>query len=477
MEMCVLILELRSRLELTDIAGTIILFVLSYMHAFLTASFWPRAGTLLFAIFVARGTSYILTPITAIIFKWVVIGYYKPGVYPMWSTYHLRWWIVNQALLISGRGIFAMHPALERIYMQLLGARVGSNVRVSKLARFGEYDLLDIGDNCLIDKAIVRGFCVERDGYFRLGRIMIGDNVVINTYTQLAPDTIIMDNQVFGPHASSHDDPSDPSFAIYNSSTIPRPKGVLTSVAIFVFLSALKLVTYIPWFTAIYIMISSTILRIQGLNNLESVIWWFADPERVLWHAVGRVMRAVVQPLLQVFLGIVFKRLMGLNRQGLHADSSQWSIIRRYINSHTLSQSALRRAFDILGSHYQMTTWIWRAMGARVGKRVYWPGSGIACPDPELLEIGDDVVFGSRSELLTSDGLGSGKIKIEAGAMIADRVVLLPGTHVGNRTVMGSGSLSIRDGYYPDGSTWVSRSFFRDPSANETASLDGCAEW
>ena len=430
------------------------------MHAFIDSAFWPRAGTLLFAILVARGTSYILAPISAILFKWLVIGFYKPGVYPMWSTYHLRWWIVNQALLVSGRGVFAMHPALERLYMQLLGASVGKNVRVSKLARLGEYDLLDIGDNCRIDKALVRGFCVERDGYFRLGRISIGNDAVINTYTQIAPDTEVMDGQVLGPHASSYEEPSDPSFAMYNSAAIPRPEGFFTLVAIYIFFGIFKLVTYIPWFAAIYIMIQETILQVQGLNNLESVIWWFADPERVLWHAVGRVMRAVIQPLLQVFLGIAFKRLMGLNREALHADSSQWSIIRRYINSQTLSQSALRRAFDILGAHYQMTTWIWRAMGARIGKRVYWPGSGIYCPDPELLEIGDDVVFGSRSELHTSDGLGSKKIKIEAGAMIADRVVLLPGTQVGYRTVMGSGSLSTREGYYPDNSAWVRLSFF-----------------
>jgi len=382
----------------------------------------------------------------------------------MWSTYHLRWWIVNQALLVAGKGVFGMHPALERIYMQLLGARVGRNVRASKLARFGEYDLLDIGDNCQIDKALVRGFCVERDGYFRLGRITIGNDVVINTYTQIAPETVIADGQVYGPHASSYDEPSDPSFSMYNSSTVPRPQGLFTWAAVSIFLGIFKFVTYIPWFTAIYIMILETVLRVQGLNNLESVIWWFADPERVLWHAVGRVMRAVVQPLLQVFLGIVIKRLMGLNREGPHADASQWSVIRRYINSQTLSQSALRRAFEIVGTHYQTTTWVWRAMGARVGKRVYWPGSGINCPDPELLEIGDDVVFGSRSELITSDGLGSKKITVEAGAMIADRVVLLPGTHVGCRTVMGSGSLSTRDGYYPDGSTWVSLSSFCGPS-------------
>ena len=56
-------------------------------------------------------------------------------------------------------------------------------------------------------------------------------------------------------------------------------------------------------------------------------------------------------------------------------------------------------------------------MGAKIGRRVYWPGSGIICPDPELLEIGNDVVFGSRSEILTTDSLGSDKIIVEDGGM------------------------------------------------------------
>ena len=114
-------------------------------------------------------------------------------------------------------------------------------------------------------------------------------------------------------------------------------------------------------------------------------------------------------------------------------------------------------------------------MGAKIGRRVYWPGSGLYCSDPELLEIGDDVVFGSRSVLITTDRLGTGKIVIENGgevfcshllddqlivyismeAMIADRVVLLPGTRVGTRAIMGSGALGRRNGTYAAGSTWI----------------------
>lgn len=38
-----------------------------------------------------------------------------------------------------------------------------------------------------------------------------------------------------------------------------------------------------------------------------------------------------------------------------------------------------------------------RALGAKVGKRVFWPGSGLlGVVEFDLLNIGDDVVFGSR---------------------------------------------------------------------------------
>ena len=110
-------------------------------------------------------------------------------------------------------------------------------------------------------------------------------------------------------------------------------------------------------------------------------------------------------------------------------------------------------------------------MGATVGRRVYWPGSGIVCPDPELLEIGNDVVFGSRSEIYTSDSVNIGKVIIKDGgtvtncdmfmlltlslAMVADRVVLLPGVTVGIRTIMGSGALAKPNTVYKDGSTWT----------------------
>ena len=60
-----------------------------------------------------------------------------------------------------------------------------------------------------------------------------------------------------------------------------------------------------------------------------------------------------------------------------------------------------------------------------------------------------------ESEVITSDSISFDPVRIERGAMVADRVTLLPGTSVGRRCVMGSGALSRRNGTYEDRSVWM----------------------
>ncbi|KAJ7617827.1 acetyl-CoA synthetase-like protein [Roridomyces roridus] len=434
---------------------TVLLFVLTEMAPRLDDSFWARLVSLLAAIAAAQICSRIVAPITAIAFKWLVIGKYKPGKYRMWSAYYLRWWLVNQSLRIAGRGIFALHPSLTILYFRLLGAHIGRHVRIHRSAKLGEFDLLTLKDGCLVDTALIRGFCVEREGYFTLDRIVVGRNAVINTYTQLAPGTTIADDCVYGPHAGAHNAPSPASFAACNRTLILEPHWVLKLLVAWPIMGFVHLVSYAPWFGVIFLMTHQTSILNNGLNALEAVINWFSSPERVLFHGISRVVRAILTPLVRLVLGILVKRIFGLNKARSSASASQLSLLRRYINSHLLSQEALKEAFSILGNHYEVVSVVYRAMGAKIGRRVYWPGSGIYCPDPELLDIGDDVVFGSRSELFTTDRIGSANIKVGAGAMIADRVVLMPGTTIGRQTVMGSGALGRRNTKYKDGSTWL----------------------
>jgi hypothetical protein len=130
----------------------------------------------------------------------------------------------------------------------------------------------------------------------------------------------------------------------------------------------------------------------------------------------------------------------------------------------------------LVGTHYEIVSMIFRALGAKVGKRVYWPGSGLEIVEYDLLEVGNDVVFGSRSVVLTSSAERSAPVIFEDGCMIADRCVILPGLHLKKGTsssfssalssltilslfspaaVLGSGSLSPEDFVCPVGSIWV----------------------
>jgi len=116
------------------------------------------------------------------------------------------------------------------------------------------------------------------------------------------------------------------------------------------------IVSDIPWFTCIWLMLGHTTILKQHLNALEAVIYWFASPQRVVWHALSRVVRAVVTPVLQLALGIIIKRTFGLNKEAAMSETGQWTHFRRWINSILLSQRRLEAAFDILGTHYEMTT-------------------------------------------------------------------------------------------------------------------------
>ncbi|KAJ7738205.1 hypothetical protein B0H14DRAFT_3516093 [Mycena olivaceomarginata] len=430
---------------------TVLLLMLSVLAPHITGSFWERIASLMCAIVVARLIARIVAPVTSILFKWLVIGRYKPGTYRMSSTYHLRWWIVNQSLRIAGRGIFAMHPALEILYYRLLGTRVSRNVRMDKGARLGKYDLLTFCDGCRVDTALMRGFAVEHEGYFRLDKVVIGEKAVVNTFTQIAPGARIPNGAVYGPHASSHDSPSPRSYAAFNRTLLDESSSWLKLFVAWLVMFAVCFVSYIPWLVAVWLMVDKVTILTNQLNALEAVVYWFSSPERVVYYALSRVVRAVFTSILQLILGILVKRLFELNKECATADASQLSLLRRYINGHLLSKTALKAAFSILGTHYEVVSVVYRCVGAKIGKRVYWPGSGLYCLDPELLEISNDVVFGLCSEVFATDRIGTGCVCVADGAMIADRVVLLPGCKVGRRTVMGFGALGMRDTEYRNG--------------------------
>ena len=151
-------------------------------------------GTLILAAILMKLTLALVSPFVGIASKWIIVGRYKTGRYPLWSGEYLRWWIVSQIVSIFGQGIFTdevpfIGSKLVCLYYSMLGATIGENVKIHKDAKLGEWDLLTIGDNVRIDNSTVRPFTLD-EGHFVLLPIKVDSDCSLGVKSILTPGTV-----------------------------------------------------------------------------------------------------------------------------------------------------------------------------------------------------------------------------------------------------------------------------------------------
>ncbi|KAI7233143.1 acetyl-CoA synthetase-like protein [Hortaea werneckii] len=439
---------------------TVFIYFLTYTQDWVTNQrILGRLLDLCISMFVARTLTRTIAPLLAITFKWLVIGRYNEGLYPMWSKYHTRWWLCQKVIAIAGMGNFGICNTTRVAYYKMLGATIGRNVSIQKGAILGEYDLVSIGDEAVLERCIVRPFGAERNTSMYLGRISIGPRAVIGTASIVAPGTDVPENACLGPNTSSWEiADADESNRDLAPSRIPAAHWTLNLFAGLSIQFLAKFVGAMPWLLCLLALVSHK--PHEEVNDmLREVCIWFSGENRVGLHYAALSANAVLSPVAYFFAVYIVKKsfdlALGVVRPTRADQQSNVSKFRGQLLRSLMPAPAFHSLSELFGTHYEKTSQLARLMGAKVGKRVYWPGTGPSIQDFPLLEIGDDVVFGSRSHLVTSDGSGSETIRILSGAMVADRVVLLPGVELAERTVMGSGALTKRDSLYASGTTWV----------------------
>jgi acyl-CoA synthetase (AMP-forming)/AMP-acid ligase II/acetyltransferase-like isoleucine patch superfamily enzyme/acyl carrier protein len=439
---------------------TVFIYSMTAMFPWATTDSLPgRLLNLVLSMAVGRAVTRIVCPIVAIAFKWIVIGNHQEGIYPMWGRYHTQWWLVEKVVAICGPGVFALSNWSLVWYYRLLGAKIGRNVIINKHARLGEWDLITIGDDAVLERCTIRPFAVERNTSMYLGRITIGSKASIGLSAIVAAGTSVPADTCIGPNSSSWEVlDAEESNRDLNASSVPEAHWALQiflglPLTVFnAFLGAL------PWLACLVALVIRA-PEDHFEDFLQSIIIWFASPTRVGWHYAALAAHACLGPLFGFACVVAIKKIFdlfcGRITPTLASDRSQMTRFRMQLLETLLPAGKFHKLTELFGTHYGSTSAFARAMGAKIGRRVYWPGTGPSIQSFDLLEIGDDVVFGSRSHLVTSDGAGSDYVRIKSGAMVADRVVLLPGSELGEKTVMGSGALAKRNKAYADGTTWV----------------------
>jgi len=162
--------------QLFSLVFVLSFFALQWLAPYLTYTILVEEEyDLLEAILGAFASLVLVYPVMLcipILVKWVVIGRYKPGAYPLCGMYYFRWWFVTTIESAVPVGYMTGTPLLN-IYLRLMGAKVGSNVHLGSES-FAIYDLVSIGDDSSINvDANLLGYTVE-NGWLKIGSIKIG---------------------------------------------------------------------------------------------------------------------------------------------------------------------------------------------------------------------------------------------------------------------------------------------------------------
>jgi len=118
--------------------------------------------------------------------KWLVIGKFKAGDYPLWGTYYFRWWFVKtiQNLLPAQ---FLNGTPLYPVYLRLLGMKIAADAQISDFS-FGASDLITIGSDASLSSRTNLNNAFVEEGMLKLRHISIGDHAYIGSSAMISVD-------------------------------------------------------------------------------------------------------------------------------------------------------------------------------------------------------------------------------------------------------------------------------------------------
>jgi len=400
-------------------------------------------------------------PLVFVAIKWIVIGRYKAGRYPIRGSYYLRWWFVDVCRKLFLRGIWGSDPRLLRFYYRMLGADIGSGARISLECDFAEYDLIQVGRKAAIDLCTLRAFAVD-NGAMILGPVRVGNESSVGLRSVVAPFTQIPDYKHLGPVTSSYD--ATPGTwseqqARVNRQFFQKPSKLLERLIGVPILFLVNAFSQLPPIGILYALLwYKSREEAEGEHFFDSwneVISWLCDPRRIPFFIGIFLARAFFTPFFYMFAAIIVKKVIIGKFEAGPRSNSDWERLRYWLAAALFPRKRLQKCTELMGRHYEGVSVLYRLLGSKVGKRVFWPGSQPVTDGTfDLLEIGDDAVFGSRSALICTTVDHAEKIIICAGGNVSDNCVVMAGSVIGKNAVLGSNSICPEGTYLPSGSVW-----------------------
>jgi hypothetical protein len=313
---------------------------------------------------------FTITPLIFVVLKWMIIGRYKAGRYPIFGCYYLRWWFVDLLRKLFGRGIWGSNDALLAMYYRMLGAKIGKGARIHPEANVAEFDLVEIGENAAIDISTMRGFGVD-NGSMILGPVKVGNYSSVGIKSIVAPYTSIPDCSHLGPVSSSYDTTAvDIANAGVNRKNLPGPPMWMQLLIIGPIKFLVTAISKIPIFFVLYKMILFKVTHDDlKFKTLSELIEWLADPNRIPFYFGMVLARTLISPFFYMAAALFVKKLLIGRFTAGPRDTSNWQLFRHCLSSTLFTLEKIQNVTDLIGRHYEMVSVLYRMLGAKVGKR------------------------------------------------------------------------------------------------------------
>jgi non-ribosomal peptide synthetase-like protein len=388
------------------------------------------------------GVSIALIPLAFVVLvatKWLMLGRVREGDYPLWQSYHLRFWFVQ--CLDSVFRLFYMASLegtpLAAWYHRALGARMGRGIYLQ--GSLEGYDLVTIGDGCTLNcQANVSAVSIEGN-YLKLRKVILGRGVTLGVRATVQSEARLDDYckiEALSLVPSATHVPSRQiwagapiAFIGFRQDTGSAPtgtSGIIGTLQILwnVLEKALEAGFLVPF---LYMLRAAPVPTVTE-----------DDPVATHRHAAGTTLLHVTWLSMVLQIGLFFARtclVTGLKRLlllgGLHRGTTyslrSWTFFRRWAVDNLMDSLAVYTK-QLRGTLY-LPLW-YQLMGARIGHHAEISAFENVCA--EHLTLGDQV--------FVADDVMLGMPTVDNGVVTQQSVFIGDRTFVGNNSVVEGGT-------------------------------------
>lgn len=386
---------------------------------------------------------------------WIVPGYFLEASATGWAVWFTQ--ALLQRTLISAYPIYA--SLATPTFLRLLGAKVGRDTEISTIETVPHLTWLQdrtfIADHALVTSTR------HRHGWVHIGTTVIGEGTFIGNSAIVGPDTDLPPEALIAVMSST------PRFAPTGTSWLGRPAQSIPRTV----QEADAEATYHPPRRIKWARGSVEVLRFLPFM----ITVWIELGLVVALNAVYMTQLAATESQLAA-LGITIAAALPLTLatgvvSTLLAVAAKWLLVGRFrpteyplfstfvwrneladVFAESLAVPALVRVS--IGS--PLFNVYARLMGSKIGRDVWCETWWL--PEFDLIEIGDRATINRgtvvQTHLFQDRVMALSRTRIEPGGTLGASSFMLPGSTIGDKSVVGVGSLVLRDETLPPDTYW-----------------------